>query len=158
MKNDWKINGFDGPKPLKSIEKQTLLLIFCHSQKWWKNNAKGDFESHVFWSKMATWATQVRLTLWFWTFWCDSKKSSFLDALPMDQKIEKMEPWSAIAWFCGGRPVSWFPRVFLGFPGFVDERVGHKISNALNWGWHPRFSPSHKKIKHIIGKWTAFDS
>ena len=85
---------FDGPKPLKSIEKQTLFLILGHSKKQWKNDAKGDLKSHVLGSKMATWASQVRLILWFWTFWCDAEKSSFLDALQMDQQIEKIEPWS----------------------------------------------------------------
>ena len=83
---------FDGPKPLKSIETQILFLILGHSKKQWKNYAKGDLKSHVFWSKMATWASQVRLIVWFLTFCCDAKKSSFLDAFPMDQKIE---PWSA---------------------------------------------------------------
>ncbi len=52
---------FDGPKPLKSIEKQTLFSIFGHSNKLWKNDAKGDLKSHVLGSKMATWASQVRL-------------------------------------------------------------------------------------------------
>ena len=32
---------FDGPKPLKSIEKQTFVLIFVHSEKNWKKDAKG---------------------------------------------------------------------------------------------------------------------
>ena len=50
---------FDGPKPLKSIEKQTLFLILGHSQKQWKNDAKGDLKSHALESKMATWASQV---------------------------------------------------------------------------------------------------
>ena len=38
---------------------------------------------------MATWASQVRLILWFLTFWCDAKKSSFVDALPIDRKNQK---------------------------------------------------------------------
>ena len=45
----WKINEnafgksmfFDGPKPLKSIDKQTLFLILGHSHKWWKAIPKG---------------------------------------------------------------------------------------------------------------------
>ena len=86
---------FDDPKPLKIIEKQTLFLILGHSKKQWKNYAKGDLKSHGFGSKMATWASQFRLIIWFLTFWCDAKISSFLDAFPMDQKIEKIEPWGA---------------------------------------------------------------
>ena len=87
MKNRWTINRkisivFDDPKPLKSIEKQTLFLISGHSQKRWKNDARGDLKSHVFLSKMATWDSQFR-------------KSLFLDAFPMDQQIEKIEPWGA---------------------------------------------------------------
>ena len=72
FENTWKIYEktigkqmvLDGPKPLKSIEKQTLFLILGHySQKLWKNNAKGDLKSHVFGSKMATWASQFRLII-----------------------------------------------------------------------------------------------
>ena len=48
-----------------------------------------------FWIQMATWASQVGLILWFWKLWCDAKESWFLDALPMYQKIEQIEPWSA---------------------------------------------------------------
>ena len=33
---------WDGPKPLKSIEKQTLFLILGHSKKQWKKDTKGD--------------------------------------------------------------------------------------------------------------------
>jgi hypothetical protein len=54
---------FDGPKPLESIEKQTLFLILGHSQKRRKNDAKGDVTSHAFWSKMATGASQFRLII-----------------------------------------------------------------------------------------------
>ena len=86
---------FDGPKPLKSIEKQILFLILGHSKKQWKTYAKGDLKSHVLGSKMATWAYQFRLIIWFLKFWCDAKKSSCLDAYPMDQQIEKNEPWGA---------------------------------------------------------------
>ena len=86
---------FDGPKPLKTIEKHILFLILGHSKKQWKTYAKGDLKSHVLGSKMATWASLVRLIVWFLMFCCDAKKSSFLDAFPMYQKIEKMEPWSA---------------------------------------------------------------
>ena len=39
---------WDGPKPLKSIEKQTLFLILGHSKKQGKNDTKGDLKSHVF--------------------------------------------------------------------------------------------------------------
>ena len=39
---------FDGPKPLKNIEKQTFVFIFGHSQKNRKNDAKGYLKSHVF--------------------------------------------------------------------------------------------------------------
>ena len=80
---------FDGPEPLKSIEKQTLLLILGHSKKQWKNDANRDLKSHVFRTKMVTWAFQFRLIIWFLKFWCDARKSSFLDAFPMDQEIEK---------------------------------------------------------------------
>ena len=52
-----------------------LFSVFGHSRKWWKNDAKGDLGSHVLESKMATWASQVRLILWFWTFSCDAEKS-----------------------------------------------------------------------------------
>jgi hypothetical protein len=82
----------DGPKPLKSIEKQTLFLILGHSKKLWKNDTKGELKSHVLGSKMATWASQVWLIVWFLTFCCDAKKSSFLDAFPMDHKIEQIYP------------------------------------------------------------------
>ena len=67
----------DGPKPLKSIEKQTFCLILGHSQKRLKNYAKGDLTSHVFLCKMATWASQLRLILWFLKFWCDAKNHHF---------------------------------------------------------------------------------
>ena len=81
---------FYGPKPLKSIEKQTLFLILGHSKKLRKKHAKGELKSYVLGSKMATWASQVRLIFRFVTFCCDAKKPSFLDAFPMDPKIEKM--------------------------------------------------------------------
>ena len=79
----------DGPKPLKSIEKQALFLILGHSKKRWQNDTKGNLKSHVFGSKMATLASPVRLIVGFLMFCCDAKKSSFLDAFPMHQKIEK---------------------------------------------------------------------
>ena len=75
---------FDSLKQLKSIEQQSLFLILGHSQIRWKNYASGDLKSDVLESKMATWASQVRLILWFLTFWCDAKKSLLWDALPMD--------------------------------------------------------------------------
>ena len=93
---------FDGPKPLESIEKQMFFLILGHKKK---NDTKGDLKSHVFGSKMATWASQVRLIVWFLTFCCDAKKSSFLDAFPMDQKIEKINPWSTKGPKKSARPV-----------------------------------------------------
>ena len=52
---------WDDPKPLKSIEKQSLFLILGHSKKQSKNDTNGDLKSHVFLSKMATCASQVRL-------------------------------------------------------------------------------------------------
>ena len=89
----WKINEktigktkvSDGPKQLKNIEKKTF--------SWWKKCKKRcqrGPQSHVFSYKMVTWASQVRLILWFLTFWCDAKKSSFLDAFPMDRQIQKI--------------------------------------------------------------------
>ena len=84
----------DGQKPLENIEKQTLFLILGHSKKLWKKDTKGDLKSHGFGFKMATWASQVRLIVLFLTFCCDAKKSSFLDAFPMKQQIEKIDPWS----------------------------------------------------------------
>ena len=51
---------YDGPKPLKHIEKQTFFLFSGHSRK---NDAKGDLKSHVLESKMATWASQFRLII-----------------------------------------------------------------------------------------------
>ena len=95
MKNLWKHYRksmvFDGPKPLKIIEKQRLFLILGHSKKRYQRGP----QKKIWGSKMATWASQVWLIVWFLTFCCDAKKSSFLDAFPMDQKIEKIEPWSA---------------------------------------------------------------
>ena len=44
-----------------------------------------------FWSKIATWTSQVQLILWFLTFWGDAEKAWFWDTFPMDQKIK---PWS----------------------------------------------------------------
>ena len=88
-KNIGKSMVFDGPKPLKSIEKQTLFLILGYSKKQWKNDAKGDLKSHVFRSKMATWASQYRLIVWFLTFWCGAKKSSFLNAFRWTNKSKK---------------------------------------------------------------------
>ena len=38
-----------------------------------KNDAKRNVKSHVFWYKIATWASQVRHILWFLKFWCDAK-------------------------------------------------------------------------------------
>ena len=118
----WKLNDktignsmvFDGPKALKSIEKQIHFLIFGHSSKIWKNDAKGDLESHDFWTKMTTWASQVRLILWFWTFWCDAPKWWFLDALPLVQQI-----------------------IIFGVI-FVSGRVCREIENIFGkWGPHP---------------------
>ena len=53
------------------------FMVLGHSQKWWKNDAKRDLTNHVFWMKIATWASQLRLILWFLTFWCDAKKPWF---------------------------------------------------------------------------------
>ena len=50
------------------------ILFFGHSPKLWKNYTKGDLQSHVLWSKMATWASQVRLILWFLMFLGDAPK------------------------------------------------------------------------------------
>ena len=53
--------GFDDPKPLSSIEKQTLVLIVGHSKKLWNNGAKRDLKNHVFGSKMTTLASHAAL-------------------------------------------------------------------------------------------------
>ena len=91
MKKSWKnyrkINGFWLSKTIEKYWKQIFSLIFGHSQKQCKNDAKGDLKRHVFCSKMATWASQVRLILWFVSFWCDANKWWFWDALPLVQKI-----------------------------------------------------------------------
>ena len=68
----------DGPKPLQSIEKQTLFLILGHSQKLLKNDAKGDLKSHVFGSKMATHGPpSFDLSSDFWCFGAISKNHHF---------------------------------------------------------------------------------
>ena len=125
-----------------------------------KVDTKRDLEKHVFNSKKAIWASQVWQILRFLRFWYDAKKSWFLEA----PKNLKNRALSAKARFCGvglypGFPG--FPRVFPAFPcfrGFVDERVGHKLSNALCWGRHPRYPKKHKSKKKCIGEWTFVDS
>ena len=98
MKNRWKndrnINGFGWSKTIEKYWKTNTFLDFRSFKKRWQNDTKGDLKSHVLGSKMATWASQVRRIVWFLTFCCDAKKSSFLDAFPMDQQIEQIEPWS----------------------------------------------------------------
>ena len=56
MKTRSGMIGFIWSKTIKNIKEWSLFLILGHSQKLWKNDAKGDPKSHVFfWSKMATW-------------------------------------------------------------------------------------------------------
>ena len=94
-KHHREINGFWWSKTIEKYWKTNTFLDFrSFKKKQWKNDTKGDFKSHVFVSKMATCASQVRLIVWFLTFCCDAKNSSFLDAFPMYQKIEKIDPWS----------------------------------------------------------------
>ena len=95
-----KSKVFDGLKPLKSIEKQTLLLILGHSHKRWKTDAKGDLKSHVFWSNWRHDPPRFDLSSDFGRFgampkndhfgtpsrWTKKSKKSSLD--------QKIKPWS----------------------------------------------------------------
>ena len=83
---------FDGLKPLNSIENEILFLVFGHSQKLWKNDAKGSSKV-IFWGpKWRHWASTFDLSSDLWRFGAMPQKPSFLDAFPMDETIE---PWNA---------------------------------------------------------------
>ena len=87
--------SFDGPKPLEINEKQIHFLIFGHSIKLWKKRCQRGPQKTYFGvhnGDMGLPGSTYPLIL---AFWDDAKKSSFLDALPIDQKIKKIEPWSA---------------------------------------------------------------
>ena len=48
------MKGFGMPKPLKSIEKQTLFLILGHSKKTMKNRCQNGTQKIIKWTKNAT--------------------------------------------------------------------------------------------------------
>ena len=80
---------FDNPKRLRSIEKQTLFLIFGHSQKCWKIDAKRDPRSHGFGYKIDHWALKGRFIACFGLILDESKKRRFSEG----RKIKKIDPW-----------------------------------------------------------------
>ena len=86
---------FDGLKPLKSIQKQTLFFTLGHSKKQWKINAKMAPKSHEKWSKMEPGGAQDRFILSFYRFWEKTKKLDFSMRFRGDQKTRKIDPWSA---------------------------------------------------------------
>ena len=65
------MNFFRSEKHVESIFTKWNLCFL----KFLKNR-KVDAQSHVFPSNIVTWASQVRLFLWFVSFWCDA--NSFL--------------------------------------------------------------------------------
>jgi hypothetical protein len=67
------------------------FMVFGHSQKKWKTDAKRDLKKHVFLSKTTAWTFKVRLILWLVTFWCEAKKACFLEVTRIGQKIEEIE-------------------------------------------------------------------
>ena len=81
LKNDEKTIGksmvFDGLKPLKSIEKQTLFLTLGHSKKQWKIDTTMAPKSHEQLSKMEPGGAQDRFILSFIVFWRRRKNLSF---------------------------------------------------------------------------------
>ena len=99
----WKIDEktigksivFDGLKPLKSIEKQTLFLTLGHSKKQWKIDAKMTPQSHKKWNKMERGGAHDRFILRFYWFWEKVKKLDFSMRFKGDQKTKKIDPWSA---------------------------------------------------------------
>ena len=135
---DRKINGFDCPKPLKRIEKQTFI-DFWSFPKTMKQGCQREPQKSCFGFKMETWGSQVRLILWLWIFWCDAKKSSFCDALPMDQQIKQIRPWGA-----KGSPRG--HRLFANakFPGGMGPRDQLEVGPLDHW-------TIHKGSRHAVG-------
>ena len=85
-----KIIGFWWFKTIEKYWKRNNFLDFRSFEKNEKTMPK-ETSKVMFWgSKMATCAFQVRLILWFLTFWCDAKKWWFLDALPLAPQIRKI--------------------------------------------------------------------
>ena len=66
------ITHADGPRALRNLG---------HSRNNNEKRYQRRPQKSCFWSKIMTWASQVRLIVWFLTFGCDAKKSSLLDAL-----------------------------------------------------------------------------
>ena len=86
---------FDGLRPLKSIEKQTLFLTLGHSKKQSKIDAKIVAKSHEKWSKMERGGAQDRFILRFYRFWEKTKKLDFSMRFQGDPKTRKIDPWNA---------------------------------------------------------------
>ena len=80
---------FDGLKPWKSIETQTLFLILGHSKKQWKIDAKMAPKSHEQLSKMERGGALDRFILRFYRFWKKAKKLDFSMRFRGDQKQGK---------------------------------------------------------------------
>ena len=98
----WKIDEktigksivLDGPKSLKSIEKQTLFLTLGHSKKQWKIDAKMAPQSHEKLSTMERGGDQDRFILRFYRFLEKAEKLDFSMRFRGDQKTRKIDPWS----------------------------------------------------------------
>ena len=76
---------------------QLLVLqrssCFCNFLKKSKDRCKKGCWKSRFSSKMATWASQLRLILRFVAFWCEVKKPCFWDRPNNYQKYLKIDPW-----------------------------------------------------------------
>ena len=68
---------FDGPKPLESIEKQTLFLILGHSKKHEKTIPKGTSKVMFFGSKWRHGPPRFDLSFVFWRFAAMPKNHHF---------------------------------------------------------------------------------
>ena len=79
----------DDPKPLKSIGKQILFLILGHSKKKNQKRTLKGSSKVMFLDPNGDMGIPGSIYRLIFVFCCDAKKSLFLDAFPMDQKIEK---------------------------------------------------------------------
>ena len=73
---------FDGLKPLKSIEKQSLFLTLGHSKKQWKIDAKMAPKSNEKFSKMEPGGGQGSIYSSFLSIFGEGEKTWFFDEVP----------------------------------------------------------------------------
>ena len=86
---------FDGPKPLKSIEKQTFFLILGHSKKPMKKQSKkgSPKSSKIDWKRQ--WGRQGSIYSSIVSILGPVEQSSFFDVALGRRKSIKIEPWGA---------------------------------------------------------------